>query len=177
MKTLFQSFAINSMIMLSILAQLCAEEGFDSKLSGTVEAFTVKAGTLEITPEVERRYIFRYNGKEEVFDCRMEAIFDALARNKAVVELKFVGIIASDGNEYFSINENEFNFLTKFKVNHPKLSVNEYIFKGLTDQRVMLLANGRTPIYRVEFMIDSRLVVLWSNIPKDALPAKGADKK
>lgn len=132
-----------------------------------LDSFEITQGTLEITSDLKRLYIFRSEGKEEAYDCTMEGQLKSdLLKNMGSIDLEEIGFCSSSGAEFTYERQNKTSSLEKFKKDHPTEKIEFYVFKGVTGKKLEIKVSEETSVYRVQLVISGKNITLWSNNQK-----------
>jgi hypothetical protein len=130
-----------------------------------IQYFDIKVGTLELTNDLRRFAIFKWDGGERVYDDSLSGAFDW--QNAGPLGLQDIGFVSTSGKEYRYGKQGKAAFIASFVKEHPGESARILIFQGITGQTVDLKPSGPTPVYRVEVVVGGIKRFLWSNIPQE----------
>ena len=129
----------------------------------------IRIGTLEYNVEEERRYVFRFDGKEEVYDQSFKAMLRRTSpwRNGIPGGLMEVGFITESGLKCeFQHRRNE--AITRFFENHPDEAPAFVILEDGRDRRIEVSLRYPTPVCRVDIATEGGgRDVVWKTIPTE----------
>ena len=141
--------------------------------------YRVRFGTLEVTDDVDRRYIFRSGSEEEVFSVNfMKIVGGAGDVTLGLPDLIEVGFKLDSGEiiKYPKLDRDL--MLEKYFKEHPDAVVESLIFDGYLDEDLEVKGKGLTPVCRVEIEEGGSTINLWKNMPSErALPTKSGAVK
>ncbi|TDU71182.1 hypothetical protein EI77_02304 [Prosthecobacter fusiformis] len=128
--------------------------------------YQVRFGTLELTSDIKRRYVFKYGSMEEAFD-----LTDIVARSgrdfPGLPNLKEIGFRTEGGEVYKYGNLSKQLYLEKFIKDNPggNNKPKSWIFSGLLDEDLEIRLEGQTPVCRVDIQNGGGIITLWENLP------------
>lgn len=135
--------------------------------------YQVRFGSLEISAEGARRYVFRWEQQEEVFEVSLEAILKASgSKTPGLPNLQEVGFRVASGKIYKYGNLAPDVFVRKFAAELSGEIADALVFKGLLEEDLILKLQGPTRVCRVDVVSDGVKRVLWKNIPEEPIKPK-----
>lgn len=140
--------------------------------------FLVRFGTIEVNPDATRRYVFRSEGAEEVFDVSLKTFMGSSGfRMIGLPDLKEIGFKTTSGKVFKYGDTPPDVFLRDFLAKHPKETLDAMLFDGYLDGVLELKLNESTPVCRVDIKESSGHTVLWKNMPQKVRGDQAAEKK
>lgn len=135
--------------------------------SDQVESFNVRIGTLEYNAKASRKYVFRWDNHEQVFDLSLQGLGYASGKNApGLTDLKDFGFKTKSGLicEFgeFSLEQAVENFVKL----HPNEEASALLFVGVTGEVLELKLQGSTPVCRIDLKIKGNSIALWKNLPE-----------
>ncbi len=129
----------------------------------------VRVGTLEINDDYTRRYVFRWDGAEEVFDMSpMHLLKSKAIQFPGLPNLELVGVRTKSGRTLYSGPMPFTTFAIQFSESHPNEEMVAFVFRGLLDKELIVQRGQRTPVCRIEVANAYETETLWANVSSTA---------
>lgn len=140
--------------------------------------YLVRFGTIEVNPEAARRYVFRSEGVEEVYDVSLKTFMSRGGFSKiGLPDLKEIGFKTASGKVFKYGDTPPDVFVRDFAAKHPDETLEVLMFDGYLDGVLELKLNGATPVCRVDINENSGRTVLWKNMPRQVGADSAAERK
>ena len=133
-----------------------------------ITSYEIRIGTLEVHKDVKSRYVFRWEGKEEVFNMTTGVESNDSVRPPGLPDQSEIGFCTKRGEVHEYGNLTKLAYLQKFSAEHPEEEIEALVFKGINNNRIEISLKEKTPLCRVDIRLGiGRDVTLWSNLPSE----------
>ena len=155
-----RNYLVFVLLAFFILSDARAEDvraSFDVGHVSKIRNIVVTSGTLEWAADTKIGYTFEFQGGQDFF-CVGSSL-----TSSGILSARVVGFKLSNGRKYFYGDEGTGELEKRAAKENPGEIAAFRLYKGEDESVFELKTKGKTPVYRVEMVVDGQKITIWTN--------------